>query len=231
MANLDDHLYSGAAGDKRRQQYFSNLSMQLAYYFGDSKTATEAAKKNASFQDSDWPGFHALSGPFFRALIWIDAARIRRKKRRAYVRKAAHCIRKMEKGTKQGMTNLYHMLLIAKAEFRTIVCKTAQTEEVRAAFDEAASVCTRSGFVQNAALTNELVGRFMLRHCDNYWGSHYLKKAVELYHEWGADGKVAALSKEFDLCDGRKTGQASLGIRGRARFEEADPAELHNGGV
>lgn len=229
VANLDAHLYSGAAGDKRRQQYFSNLSMQLAYYFGDSRMALEAAETNASFQDSDWPGFHALSAPFFRALVWIDAARHSRKKKRTYLRKAAHCIRKMEKGTKQGMTNLHHMLLIAKAELRTIACKKQQTEQVRAAFDEAVSVCTRSGFVQNAALTNELAGRFMMRCCDNYWGSHYLKKAVELYREWGADGKVVVLSKEFELCNGRKTRRASMGIRGRARFEEAGQAELHKG--
>lgn len=137
----------------------------------------------------------------------------------------------MEKGTKQGLVNLYHMTLIAKAEYATLKSKPSQVEQCKAAFDEAVSVSTRSGFTQHAALTNELTARFMLRSGDNDWGTHYIKMATKGYQDWGAHGKVEQLRGEFHHLQAsfRRAKRGSVGIRGRSRFEEADHDDLYKG--
>ena len=226
ITDLDAVLYSGCAMDKvRTLQAHSSISMQLAYYFRDSKLAMKAAKKNESFRDSEWPAVNALIYPFFRALVWIEAAR---SQPRPYSRRASKCIRKLEKGTKQGMVNVHHMYLIAKAERMTLKKKIAQAT-VKAAFDKAISVSIRCGFTQNAALANELAGRFFMREGDSDWGVFYLMAAAELYHEWDAVGKVDHLKKEFDLKAKSKGRRHSTALKGRSRFAETDQAGKHQG--
>lgn len=213
----------------RRRMLYTSLNLQSAFYFRDIDNAGIAAKENSSFKDADWPGFHVLPDPFYRALVWIEAARTH--KGSQYARKARRCIKKMEKGTKQGLVNLYHMTLIAKAEYATLKSKPSQVEQCKAAFDEAVSVSTRSGFTQHAALTNELTARFMLRCGDNDWGTHYIKMATKGYQDWGAHGKVEQLRGEFHHLQTsfRRAKRGSVGIRGRSRFEEADHEDLYKG--
>lgn len=230
IPDIDTFLMSDKSTSARRLQRYAILNLQLAFYFRDSENALIAAKDNASFQDSEWPGYHAPIDPFFRALVWIEAARNR--KGHFYARRARLCIKKMEKGAKRGLVNLYHMTLIARAEYATLKCKQSQVIQYKIAFDDVICVSARSGFTQHAALANELAARFMLRCGDDEWGTHYIKMASDGYQHWGAYGKVKQLEEEFEGLSAftkRAKRHGSVGIRGRSRFEEADQNNLYRG--
>jgi hypothetical protein len=66
-------------------------------------------------------------------------------------------------------------------------------EEVRKAFDQAISAASKTGFLQDAALANELCGEFFLKGEDLFWAKHYLTSAYNLYCDWGAGAKAAHL--------------------------------------
>ena len=76
----------------RRRMLYTSLHLQSAFFFRDIDNAGIAANENASFKDSDWPGFHSLPDPFYRALVWIEAAR--KRKGQFYARRARLCIKR-----------------------------------------------------------------------------------------------------------------------------------------
>lgn len=68
--------------------------------------------------------------------------------------------------------------------------------DIKAKFDEAIRDSQRSGFIQDAALANELCGEYMLtveEEPDDFWPKIYISKAHELYIQWGARGKAEHL--------------------------------------
>eukprot|EP00529_Nitzschia_sp_RCC80_P040683 CAMPEP_0113501528 /NCGR_PEP_ID=MMETSP0014_2-20120614/33008_1 /TAXON_ID=2857 /ORGANISM="Nitzschia sp." /LENGTH=83 /DNA_ID=CAMNT_0000396133 /DNA_START=93 /DNA_END=341 /DNA_ORIENTATION=+ /assembly_acc=CAM_ASM_000159 len=65
-------------------------------------------------------------------------------------------------------------------------------------YNEAIVPLSRAGFIHYAALANEHCGKFLLaRAKDEYWGGHYLNRAVILYRDWKAVIKVEQLMRQF----------------------------------
>jgi hypothetical protein len=75
----------------------------------------------------------------------------------------------------------------------TITDKKQRKTDIRKKFDEAISTATRAGFMQDAAIANELCGEYLARAEDDFWPKIYLTKAHDLYKSWGAEGKVKQL--------------------------------------
>jgi hypothetical protein len=66
------------------------------------------------------------------------------------------------------------------------------------AFDEAIAAAARAGFIQDAALANELAGDYFVSICDKYRPTYYLTRARDLYQEWGAHAKVDHLLEKHE---------------------------------
>jgi hypothetical protein len=225
ITDIQALLSSGTEVDNvRTAQSYSFISMQLGVYFCNSTLALQAAKTNESFRDSEWPAFYSPVYPFFRTLIWIAAAR---SSPRVYMRKAQRGVKKLEKCTKRGMVNVHQMYMIAKAEFMTLE-QNVRTDLVKVAFDDAVRLCNRSGFIQNAALANELCGQFMMdgkRDVD--WGLHYLERAGSLYSDWKADAKLDQLVREFNLSRAAIGKRHSNALKGRDRLSDNQHSGKH----
>lgn len=67
---------------------------------------------------------------------------------------------------------------------------------IRQTFDKAIMSARKTGFTQDEALGNELAGKYFLSQNDSYWAEVYLSRAITLYSEWGANGKVSQLKQQ-----------------------------------
>lgn len=98
--------------------------------------------------------------------------------------------------TKRGAINIIHRFNILEAQFA--VCfrqHELKTLQIKTLLDEAIVSATRAGFLNDAALVNDLAGEFMLSTSgnDNFWCKHYFTASYELYKSWGAKAKANLL--------------------------------------
>ncbi|APR81086.1 Signal transduction histidine kinase CheA [Minicystis rosea] len=65
------------------------------------------------------------------------------------------------------------------------------------AYDDAVRLSRENGYVQNEAIANEAAGRFYLARGFEKIAATYLREAKCGYAQWGADGKVAQLERQY----------------------------------
>jgi predicted ATPase len=166
---------------------------QLAYYLGKTGTADRTWTKLKPLL----AGMSSYSAPtlnvFFTGLI--AAAMFRETGKRKYRYQAQNAVKSMKNLMEKfntGLNNL-HRYYIMLADCDATFEKKKNKEQVRKAFDQAISAASKTGFLQDAALANELCGEFFLEGEDLFWAKHYLTCAYNLYCEWGAGAKAAHL--------------------------------------
>jgi hypothetical protein len=164
-----------------------SYQMQLAYYFGDMELAEQVATKLHEVSKSFNAHYLFVARLFFFGMIALrlamDATGERRKRQQLKI--ARKVIKEMEQWTRHGGLNCLHKLLILKAELQAFEfaapdhwwarkkCKVSYNfESVRAAFDTAIAVSTRTGFRNDAAVASERASAFF-RRCDSiFWQIH-----------------------------------------------------------
>jgi hypothetical protein len=86
---------------------------------------------------------------------------------------------------KNEAVNAYPILLMLQAE----------ESPSKPQYDDTIKACCRSGLIQHRAYLYERAGLYMLEHKDAGYGKFYLERAMNMYCEWGAHGKVQQLSR------------------------------------
>ena len=111
---------------------------------------------------------------------------------------------------KLGSVNEHPILLILEAEESPSI----------ASYDAAIKVCSRSGLVHYVAFLNERAGIFAFEKNDEREAEFYLTRALELYEDWGALGKVAHLKRRYEfLASSSRSSRLSSSIKGRSRYD------------
>lgn len=197
VVNLEDEDVVGE--NKEALQYTLLIRAMLGYYFGDIALANSMLVRLANLKPNKVAITHYAS-TFFEGLVALALARQTR--RRKYRARARSVIRTMnswiwEQGSGINKVhsgiNCVHKVLILRAEYLTLLKykdQKKQEEDVRKLFDEAIAQSRRIGFLQDAALANELAGDFFARKNDDYWAGSYATSAYELYVLWGAIAKA-----------------------------------------
>lgn len=101
------------------------------------------------------------------------------------------CIERLEIWAKHAPMNYEHKLFLVKAEKSRI---TGNLVESQSYFEISIDTALRDGYIQNAALANELAGKLQLTRRRNRFARAYLEEARFGYTRWGAFGKI----KHFD---------------------------------
>jgi predicted ATPase len=168
---------------------------QLAYYLGETAAA-----------DQTWTKLKPLlAGMSSYCLLTLDiyftgligTAMFRKTGKRKYRDQAQTAVKSMKSLMEKfntGLNNL-HRYYIMKADVAA-ACEKKSKDEVREAFDQAISASSKAGFLQDAALANELCGEFFAKGENLYWAKHYLTSAYNGYCEWGAEAKSAHLLRD-----------------------------------
>jgi hypothetical protein len=166
---------------------------QLAYYFGETVTADRTWTKLKPIAAKMYSYSFTTLHIFFMGLI--AAAMFRKTGKQKYRYEAQNAVKSMKTLIKKfhtGLNNL-HRYYIMLADCDATFEKKKNKEQVRKAFDQAISAASKTGFLQDAALANELCGEFFLKGEDLFWAKHYLTSAYNLYCEWGAKAKAVHL--------------------------------------
>jgi hypothetical protein len=165
--------------------YWSRL--QLAFYFGELEIAESIIKPLEVMAEINM-GYPIWSiRVFFSGLTTACLAAKTGKSK--YKRRAKKSTREMHKMMRiRGLNNLHRYLLMQAS-----VLSFEKKENAKEAFDKAIAAASRAGFIQDAALGNELAGEHCLRLNDDFWSGLYFTRAYELYREWGAHLKASHL--------------------------------------
>lgn len=187
-----------AADNKKALENLYLYASVVSYHLGDMARATELASKmwmmKVAVKSLVLPYRHFLYG-----MIALDASNFKQRKYRGIVKSI---LLRFDKWVKNGCKNCEPSLLLLRAEK---LARTSKNEsEIRAAFDAAISVASKLNFLQHEALANERMGCYLLydtgHSCD---ACAYLKRALEVYIEWGAVAKVEKMKEIFGSLIGK----------------------------
>lgn len=187
-----------------------SYGMQLSVYMGDFERATKYYEQlkdaNMGIMKASCI-YHARL--FFFSLICLENFRTHRRSRfKNEAKKHIGIIREL---VESGAINLVHKLQLLDAEFSSVTSK--DTDEVLRKYEKAIVSGSRSGFLQDGALSNFLCAMFCLRNPGKVSAADsYIERAYELYKTWGARA-VAKSVKE----------------RHPDFFPEAEPVDLNRG--
>lgn len=113
------------------------------------------------------------------------------KQKQVWLKQIDTCIERLEIWAKHAPMNYEHKLFLVKAEKNRI---TGHLVEAQNFFERSIEAALRDGYIQNAALANELAGKLQLIRRRNRFATAYLEEARFGYTRWGAFGKI----KHFD---------------------------------
>jgi len=203
--------------------------VELGVYFGNFEFADRMAKKLRSILPLHF-AFVPLSFRLFYS--GLAASRMARQMRLAgkrmqaimYHAKARRYCRRLGHLNRANGSNSYHRELLLLADLNL-----SGKEDKPVSYDRAINACLEAGHIHDAALGSELAGENYLTNDNSKKGTvasntrnklirRHFTRARDLYHQWGAYGKVEHLQKtRGDNIDGRHT--------------ECENSRIENGGI
>ena len=194
---LDGDMMTRAQAEKNGENVvlgaFQFSEFQLMLFYGDPKDAAERAIKNGnSYFDLNWG--HPDNGldAFHRGVALYVAARQTRKLK--YARHAKRIRATLTDWQKRGNPNVTYFVTYLDAEQAALEKKYDKAEEF---YKKAITFVGRAGYLNHAALFNELYSDFLRRERKDFADAEYrMNEAIRYYRLWGALGKVDILEKK-----------------------------------
>ena len=156
--------------------------LQIAYYLGEVELACRIADYADAIEFADLTCVGVSFRIFFRALAYT--ALYRKSPKRKYRTQARKALRRMRSRVeKKDINNLHKYYILEADTSATFGLARGKEKEL---YDKAISKATRTGFVQDGALANELAGEYFASRGDKFWAKHYLTKAYTMYEMWQA---------------------------------------------
>ena len=85
-----------------------------------------------------------------------------------------------------------------------LLCLKATEKPTEANYDKAIEACRNEGFLHLQAMMNEHCGLLFLDDNNPEEGKRFLTRALWIYYDWGAMGKVAQLRKRHRFLHGSR---------------------------
>jgi len=199
--------------------------IQLAYIYGNHEVAKEMISELSAYhRDRDLVVARKYARDTFSALVAFALARETGEKK--YLAHGRRLLKEFRRQTKQGSVNAYPVYVFLLAEDGSITSNDAVS--VKTLYDEAIKACTRSGLLHMAAMASESAGKYFLQIHDDSLASLHLSRALELYDDWGASGKVSHMKQWYDRALLLETGgaQRSATLKARERYSEEDSCRI-----
>lgn len=181
-----------ASGNQTAMGQFWVARLQAALIAGDLENARHAAHKGEECIQSGILGMVTSSEhTFYTALMLaVRHAAASAPERDALAGQVRSRLAQLVTWAGYCPENFLHKRKLVEAELERIA--GAQWSALTL-YEEAIASAHRNGFVQDAALGNELAGRFCLAQGQPRLAGTYLAAASDCYRKWGASAKAAAL--------------------------------------
>lgn len=170
-------------------------NMMLKYLFHQYDEALEHARLTRPLLDAVLAKYDVAIFWFYEALTHMAAARkISGRDRDSMLRRAKKNISQFKKWAKYCPVNHQHKLDLLIAEMAW--CNSKE-EKARKHYDLAIKGAESGEFLNEEALSLERAGLFYLGTEQNFIAENYLRKAYQIYKEWGAAAKMKDLKIRF----------------------------------
>lgn len=200
--SFDDHEFDetrflyDARGNETAIGHYWVTRLQAAYLLGDLGTARHAMLEGAKYlQTGILSMVTSVEHTFYTALtLAAEHAKAPASWQAALVNDIAAASAQLDRWARYCPENFLHMKKLVEAERARIGGAPWQAMEC---FGQAIEAAEGSGFVQDAALANELAARFFFGHGQGRLADLHLRAALDGYRQWGAAAKVRAIEEEY----------------------------------
>jgi len=143
-------------------------------------------------------------------------ALLQKTKKKKWKKYAKKDMKDMAKWAEESPVNCSHKLLLLQAEMAAL---KGWKSSARKLFDSAVESASKSGFINEEALSYERAAIFFSRNGDGPSASRYFARAHALYVHWGATAKADRLHQEFSsmVITARRRESFKVFLRGRVR--------------
>jgi hypothetical protein len=174
------------------------LGAELAFMFDDLDLAYQMLEKKRNVPFEPMSFYYYTRIRFKEALICIAMLRkgvgIKKKNKQA----VNGVFKQLMAWSKDCPQNYLHKLRLVEAELKSLSISssnsTTQKRRVQDLYDEAIVMATSRGFVDEAAVANELASYFMRRIGRSNRANRYMEEAKLFYLQWGATEKLKHLA-------------------------------------
>ncbi|MET7256083.1 AAA family ATPase [Dyadobacter fermentans] len=187
--------FSGIRGQKDRSRMFAIFvyKMIIAYLNEDPHRALQHATYASAYLDAVKATLFEPLYIFFFGLVNVALHRAD-ERNMAYIRSAKSLLKKLEKLAAMVPVNFAHRYYLLDAEVLGVQGKSDQATK---RFDEAIVAARENGHTHEAALANELCGRYWMGKGQERAAKFYLHAAFDGYREWGCVLKERQLLEVF----------------------------------
>ncbi|MBE9184432.1 AAA family ATPase [Microcoleus sp. LEGE 07076] len=169
--------------------------LTAANWFGEVDRALEYANIGVKFLAAVGGTFLGPVFRFHRAVALAAACtNASEDDRQLYLEQFNICLEELREFAKNCPANYQHKYLAIRAEAARL---SAQNYEASECYDCAIALAMENGFIQDAALVNELAGRFYLSQNRLIFVKNYFSNARVCYLQWGATAKVRQLEQYY----------------------------------
>ncbi|MGB3266409.1 MAG: AAA family ATPase, partial [Microcoleus sp.] len=170
--------------------------LTVANWFGEVDRALEYANIGAKFLPGVAGTFLSPVFCFHRAVALAAACTDASSEddRQLYLEQFNICLEELREFAKNCPANYQHKYLAIRAEAARL---SGQKYEAAECYDSAIALAIENGFIQDAALVNELAARFYLSQNRLIFVKNYLSNARVCYIQWGATAKVRQLEQYY----------------------------------
>jgi predicted ATPase/signal transduction histidine kinase len=169
--------------------------LQARFYGNDFAAAVAAAENAAPLLWTSAEFFETAEYHFYAALAHARRHDEVGAEERAEHREAlgAHA-RRLGAWARQCPANFQSRAALADAEIARIEGRVADAERL---YEAALTSARENGFIHEEAVAYELAGRFWRARGHPLFGDAFAQEACALYRRWGAEGKVAQLTRLY----------------------------------
>ncbi|AWG45992.1 MULTISPECIES: AAA family ATPase [unclassified Massilia] len=208
-ADFDEARFlEDAAGNQTAIGQLHVARLQAAFLFGDLDAARRNARQGAACLQSGILGMVSSAEHSFYSALTLAAiyAAAPQEEHGALLGEIRSLHAQLAAWARHCPENFLHKQRLVEAELERLAGSPWQAMTL---YGEAVEGAQRSGFVQDAALANELAHRLFLAHGQARVAAVYLQAALASYRQWGATAKLRALEETHAGLPGKQA-QASL---------------------
>lgn len=169
----------------------------LAIYFHDTDKAERMASLSTNHLKEDLPFFHTSMTPLNLCLLWSSLFDCRKKSKYQRAFRKAFAIAKKWQALGSRIASVCCSLIgaLEKSTF-PIKKKSASSDEICAAYNEAILKSTHFGLPSLATIAAERAGMYFAGKNDDM-ARDFLHRAIQGYQEWQATAKVRDIEERF----------------------------------
>jgi PAS domain S-box-containing protein len=200
FGDFDDEQFSESEIERRfaghpalalAECWYFIRKLQARFFAGDYAAALEASSRASRLHGIWMTILEAADYSFYSALAHAAICNsIAPDRHSPHLAALDDQHRRLESWAENCPENFEDRAMLVRAEIARLAGREVDAEHL---YDRAIGSAHSNGFIHNEALANELAARFYRARGLAKIANTYLRDALELYAQWGADGKVRQL--------------------------------------